>query len=90
MEGSNRGFLEGAVHPLHLAIGLGVERFRQTMFDTMAMTYHIEDMRLVSFCAGLPGELHPIIGQHCMGAIRQRLERGFKEVSGHLPCHLLV
>lgn len=45
----------------------------------MAMSHHIEDMWLVSFRAGLFGELHAIIGQYRMGTITQRQERGSEE-----------
>lgn len=52
--------LDGAVRPLHLSVGPGVEGLRRPMLNTLAVTDDIEDMRLADLCPGLLCELHPI------------------------------
>ncbi|GHB13902.1 hypothetical protein GCM10007159_40300 [Modicisalibacter luteus] len=90
MERPGRCLLDGAVHPFHLSVGPGVEGLRQPMLDTVAVTDDIEDMWLVGFCPGLLRELHPIVRQHRMDAVRQGLQRIFEEVGGDLPRHLSI
>ena len=51
MVGSHGGLLDGAVHALDLAVGLGVIGFGQTVIDVVAGTGQLESMGAEEFSA---------------------------------------
>ena len=85
MERPDSCFLDCPVHSPGLAVGPGMIRLRQSMFDAMLKTNAIEDMRSKdasggSFTVlGQIGEGHAVVGQHRMYFIRKGRDDVFEE-----------
>jgi hypothetical protein len=60
----DRGFLQGSIHALHLAIGPGMVGFGETVLDAIVLADAIEKMVEGILIAFAVSELHAVIGQH--------------------------
>jgi hypothetical protein len=69
IEFSDRGFFEGAVHALDLAIGPGVIGFGEAVPHPILLADAVENMREGIVIAFAVGELDTVIGEHCMDLI---------------------
>ena len=81
----NRGFFDGAVHTLDLAVGPGVVRFGKSVVDAMRQAGPIEGMPAKAGGWSLSifrkiSKLDAVVGEHSVDAIRnsrdQRLQEG--------------
>ncbi len=85
MEALNGGLLDGAVHPLDLAVGPWMVRLGELVFDVVGLADYVEAHLARPggvAVAGLLGELDAIIGQNRMDPVGY----GFEQVFEELPC----
>src|SRR4051794_37756421 len=76
------GILDGAVHPLDLAVGPGVVHLRQPMLDAVLVADAVEDVAAVPDVLLAWGELHAVVGQHGMDTVGDGLDQVAQEVGG--------
>jgi hypothetical protein len=81
--------LERAVHPLDLAVGPGMIRLGEAMFDAVFQAHPVEHMHAVADrrpCAVLDGiaKLDAIIGEHRVDPVWQGFDKGLEEAGGGL------
>src|SRR5215475_9717430 len=96
--------LDGAVHPLDLAIGPGVLGLGQTMIDVVASARHLEGGSpewlaalkhafdigdRPTFALGI-GEVGPVVGEDGVDLVGDRFDEMQQEVSRNPPCGLLM
>jgi hypothetical protein len=83
----HRGFLEGAVHGLELAVNPGITDLGKPVLHPMLMADAIEDMDEGQSVALALRKLAAGIGQHCMGMVGYGGDKVTKESGGN---HLVV
>lgn len=81
------GLFDGPVHALDLAVGPRIIGPAQTVFDAMTAAGTRETMTAESGGKAFAilrqiGNLNPVISEHSMDAIRDRLDQGFQKCSG--------
>ena len=80
VEDLDRGVLDGAVHPLGLAVGPRVIRLGQSVLDAMLDADAIEDVRPEEAAGralavlGQIGEGHAVVGQHLVYLVGKDLD----------------
>lgn len=86
------GFLDGAVHPLDLAVGPRVLDLGQTVLDAVLAAAHAEHMLHVagSRTTGIArqkSELDPIVGENSMDLVGDGRDQGHEECGCGGPAH---
>jgi len=85
VEAFDGGFLVGAVHPLDLAVGPGMVRLGEPVFEVIRLAHHVEAHLArpggVSI-AGLFGELDASVGQDSVDAVGHGLQQMLEELPG--------
>ena len=84
MIAAHRGFLQGAVHALDLAVGPGMVRFGEPVLDAVFPAAHIEHVGGVAgrWAIGVSWrerELDAVIGEHGVDFIGDRFDEGCQE-----------
>ena len=87
--------LDGAVHPLHLAVGPRMVRLVEPMFDAALTADLIEAVDPIACCpaitiVGKVSELDAVIGEDHMEPVRNGFDQGFQEGHGRGAVCLLV
>ena len=100
VEALDRGFLEGAVHPLYLTVCPRMPGLGQAMIEIVAGAGHVEGVspeRLLSFdmASGVQPspwdrEVGAVVRQHCVDLVRDGFDQVPQEVGGDTPRGLLV
>ena len=88
----DRRILDGAVHALDLAIGPGMVRLGQAMFDPVRLADQIEAHRPGMGSVPVPGllcELDTVVGEDRMHPVRHSLQKVFKELPRRLAVGFL-
>ena len=88
-------FFEGAVHPLHLAIGPWVVGLGQSVFDVVLAAYLIEAVNPVMGCPAISiswqvGDLDAVVGEDRVQPIREGLDQRFEKRYGRWSIGLLM
>lgn len=87
MEALNRRVLDGAVHPLDLAVGPRMVGLCQAMLDPVGLADHAEAHRPGVDGVSVPwllGELDAVVGENGMDLVRHGLEQVLQELPGGL------
>ena len=84
MEAFDGGVLDGAVHPLHLAVGPRVLHLGEAMLDPVLPAPHVEHVRHVPSCRTIgvargKGELDAIDGKHGVDLVGHGVDQGREE-----------
>ena len=92
VEAFDRAVLNGAVHPLNLAVGSRVIRLGETLLDVVGPTDHVEAH--LSIESGISvarriNELDAIVGQNRVDLVRHGFEQVFEEFLGRSPVDCL-
>jgi hypothetical protein len=84
--------LNGAVHPLDLAVGPRVVRFCEPVLDAVCVADHVEAHLTRPggvAVARLLGELNAIVGQDRVNAVRHGFQQVFEELPRGAPVSLV-
>jgi len=87
------GFLNGAVHPLNLAVGRRMLDLGETVLDAVLAAAHVEHMRHLagSRATGIArrkSELDPIVGENSMDLVGDSCDQGHEECGCRGPARL--
>ena len=86
------GLFQGAVHPLDLAVGPGMVRFGEAVFDPVLTAAHIEHMRHIPGRGAIgiswrEGELDAVVSENRVDFIGSSFNQGGQESGrGHAVC----